>query len=78
MVGDAGASGELNVGDGVGAAGSAAFESNDDLYIGRSGGIGIMRVQSDGKVELRTSSNAAEFFVGEDSVGTVLQTGGTC
>ena len=36
-----------------------------------------MRVKSDGRVELRTSSNAAEFFVGEDSTGTVLQTGGT-
>ena len=37
----------------------------------------IMRVKSDGRVELRTSSNAAEFFVGEGSIGTVLQTGGT-
>ena len=36
-----------------------------------------MRVKSDGRVELRTSSNAAEFFVGEGSTGTVLQTGGT-
>jgi hypothetical protein len=76
-VGDAGASGELNVGDGVGAANSAAIESNDDLYIGRADGIGLMRVRSDGRVELRTSSNAAEFFVGQDSTGTVIQTGGT-
>jgi hypothetical protein len=77
VVGDAGGSGELNVGDGVGAAASAAIESNDDLYIGRAGGTGLMRVKTDGRVELRTSSNAAEFFVGQDSNGTVLQTGGT-
>jgi hypothetical protein len=76
-VGDAGASGELNVGDGIGATASAAIESNDDLYIGRAGGTGLMRVKSGGRVELRTSSNAAEFFVGQDSIGTVLQTGGT-
>jgi hypothetical protein len=37
----------------------------------------LIRVRADGKVELRTSSNAAEFFVGQDSTGTVLQTGGT-
>jgi hypothetical protein len=77
VVGDVGATGELNVGDGVGAANSAAIESNDDLYIGRSGGIGTMRVRSDGRVELRTSTNPAEFFVGQDSTGTVIQTGGT-
>src|SRR4029079_5225277 len=77
VVGDAGASGELNVGDGSGAANSAALESNDDLYIGRAGGTGLMRVKSDGRVELRTSLNAAEFVVGEGSNGTVLQTGGT-
>jgi hypothetical protein len=77
VVGDVGATGELNVGDGIGAAASAAIETNDDLYVGRSGGTGLMRVRPDGKVELRTSSNAAEFFVGQDSTGTVLQTGGT-
>jgi hypothetical protein len=76
-VGDAGATGELNVGDGSGAANSAALESNDDLFIGRAGGTGLMRVMADGRVELRTSSNAAEFLVGQSSNGTVLQTGGT-
>jgi hypothetical protein len=35
-----------------------------------------MRVMADGRVELRTSSNAAEFLVGQSSTGTVLQTGG--
>jgi len=75
-VGDAGANGELNVGDGTGAANSAAVESNDDLIIGRAGGTGLMRVRSDGKVELRTSSNAAELLVGQDSTGAVIQTGG--
>jgi hypothetical protein len=77
VVGDAGGSGELNVGDGTGAANSAAIETNDDLYIGRSGGAGLMRVKSDGRVELRTNSNAAEFFVGQSSVGSVVQSGGT-
>jgi hypothetical protein len=76
-VGDAGATGELNVGDGIGTANSAAIESNDDLFIGRAGGTGLMRVRSDGRVELRTSSNAAEFLVGQDSIGSVIQTGGT-
>jgi hypothetical protein len=77
VVGDAGATGELNVGDGVGAVNTAAIESNDDLYIGRADGMGLMRVRLDGRVELRTNSNAAEFFVGQDSSGTVIQTGGT-
>jgi hypothetical protein len=77
IVGDAGGNGELNVGDDVGAANSAAIESNDDLYVGRAGGTGLMRVRADGRVELRTSSNAAEFFVGQASAGAVMQTGGT-
>lgn len=77
VVGDAGGSGELNVGDASGAANSAGVESNDDLYIGRAGGTGLMRVRVDGRVELRSSSNAAEFLVGEGSIGTVLQVGGT-
>lgn len=75
-VGDAGATGELNVGDGSGAANSAAVESNDDLFIGRAGGTGLMRVQSDGRVELRTNTNNAELLIGQGSTGTVLQTGG--
>jgi len=77
VVGDMAATGELNVGDGVGAANSAAIESNDDLIIGRSAGTGTMQVKSDGRVELRTSSNPAELLIGENSTGTVIQTGGT-
>ncbi len=76
VVGDAGAFGELNVGDGIGGANTAAVESNDDLIIGRAGGTGLLRVRSDGRVELRTNTNPAEFLVGQDSIGTVLQTGG--
>jgi hypothetical protein len=49
---------------------------NDDLIIGRSGGVGVMRVKSDGKVELLTSSNPAELLVGQGSTGSVIQTGG--
>jgi hypothetical protein len=77
IVGDAGSIGELNVGDGLGTPNSAAVETNDDLYIGRAGGAGLMRIRSDGRVELRTSSNAAQMYIGESSSGTVLQTGGT-
>jgi hypothetical protein len=76
-VGDADGTGELNVGDGSGTANSAAIESNDDLFIGRDGGAGLMRVRADGRVELRTNTNNAEFLVGQDSTGTVIQTGGT-
>jgi Lamin Tail Domain/Calcineurin-like phosphoesterase len=75
-VGDAGGNGELNVGDGVGAAGSAAVETNDDLLIGRSGGFGIMRIRSDGRIELRTNTNQSELRIGQASTGVVLQTGG--
>ncbi|MEO7404762.1 MAG: hypothetical protein ABIU95_13930, partial [Burkholderiales bacterium] len=77
VIGDAGAYGEMNVGDDIGAASSATIESNDDLIVGRAGGFALMRVRSDGRVELRTSSNPAQFLVGEDSNGTVVQTGGT-
>jgi T5SS/PEP-CTERM-associated repeat protein len=76
VIGDAGGTGEINVGDGTGAASSAAIETNDDLIIGRAGGTGLMRVRSDGKVELRTNTNAAELLVGQGSTGTVIQTGG--
>jgi hypothetical protein len=76
-VGDSGASGELNVGDGSGPANSAVLESNDDLFIGRDGGVGLMRVRSDGRVELRTTGNNAEFLVGQGGMGMVVQTGGT-
>lgn len=77
LVGDNNATGTLNVGDDVGAAGSAAIESNDDLIIGRGGGGGTLRVRNDGRIELRTSSNQAELIVGENGSGNVIQTGGT-
>lgn len=77
LVGDNSATGALNVGNDVGVAASAAMESNDDLIIGRNGGNGTLRVRNDGRIELRTSSNQAEFLVGESGQGTVIQTGGT-
>lgn len=77
LVGDEGATGALNVGDDSGAANSAAIQSNDDLIVGRNGGTGTLRVRSDGRVELRTSSNPAEFRVGQSAAGTVIQTGGS-
>ena len=77
LVGDNGATGTLNVGNDIGAAATAAIESNDDLIIGRGGGTGTLRVRSDGRIELRTSSNQAEFLIGENAYGSVIQTGGT-
>ena len=77
LVGDNGATGVLNVGDNSGAAASAALESNDDLIIGRAGGTGTLRIRNDGRIELRTTSNAAELLIGESGQGTVTQTGGT-
>ena len=77
LVGDNGATGTLNVGNDIGTAATAAIESNDDLIIGRAGGTGTLRVRSDGRIELRTSSNQAEFLIGENANGSVIQTGGT-
>jgi hypothetical protein len=76
LVGDNGATGTLNVGNNVGAANTAVVQSNDDLIVGRNGGTGTLRVRNDGRVELRTSSNAAELIVGQSGSGTVVQTGG--
>ena len=76
-MGDDGGTGALNVGDGVGAAGSAAFEANNDLWIGRSGGTGTMFVKADGAVTIQTTTNNAELHIGDGSTGTVVQTGGT-
>jgi endonuclease/exonuclease/phosphatase family metal-dependent hydrolase len=77
LVGDDRATGALNVGNDVGAAASAAMESNDDLIVGRNGGTGTLRVRSDGRIELRSNSNQAEFLIGESGTGAVIQTGGT-
>ncbi len=77
LVGDNNATGALNVGNDVGGANTAVLESNDDLIVGRGGGTGTVNVRSDGRIELRTSSNSAEFVIGENGIGTVTQTGGT-
>jgi endonuclease/exonuclease/phosphatase family metal-dependent hydrolase len=77
LVGDNNATGTLNIGNGVGAADSAALESNDDLIVGRNGGTGSLRVRSDGRIELRTNTNQAELIVGENGNGSVIQTGGS-
>ena len=71
-----GATGALNVGDGVGAAGSAHFQSEDDLYIGQgAGSVGTMTVESDGLVELMV--NGAPLEVGSGGgQGTAIQNGG--
>jgi hypothetical protein len=78
-IGDEGATGVLNVGDGTGAAGSALLEANNDLLIGRNGGTATLNVKSDGRIRLDNSIVAgnAELNVGNGSTGTVVQTGGS-
>lgn len=68
--------GTLNVGDGVGAADSALFQSEDDLSIGGGLGTGRMNVKADGLVELKT--NGAPMTVGTGGAnGLVTQDGGS-
>ena len=79
-VGHNGATGTLRVGDGVGSAGSALFESEDDLWIGANAGDGTLVIEADG--EVRLNGNGAEFRIGsiEDAAsatGLVIQNGGT-
>ena len=78
-IGDEGATGALNVGDGTGAAGSALLEANNDLWIGRNGGTATLNVKADGQIRLDSSSATgnAELNVGNGSTGTVVQTGGS-
>jgi hypothetical protein len=76
-VGIDGGTGHFNVGDGIGAADSAKFQSEDDLYVGQgSGGIGTMTIAVDGLVE--TTTAGAETRVGAGGGdGTVVQNGGS-
>lgn len=79
-VGHAGATGTMNVGDGTGAAGSAVFESEDDLWIGANTGDGTLVIESDG--EVRLLGNNAQLHVGSlqggaSATGLVTQNGGT-
>lgn len=80
-VGDEGATGTLNVGDGTGAAGAALLEANNDLWIGRTGGTATLNVKSDGRIRLDSVTGGvggnAELNVGNGSTGTVVQTGGS-
>ncbi|BBO35646.1 hypothetical protein PLANPX_5258 [Lacipirellula parvula] len=80
-IGDEGATGILNVGDGTGAAGSALLEANNDLWIGRNGGVATLNVKSDGQIRLDSVTGGvggnAELNVGNGSTGTVVQTGGS-
>ena len=77
IVGDVGAIGVLNLGDGSGMANSAVVETDDDVILGRGGGAGGMTIAADGK--LLMSGNGAPLVVGADagSVGMVIQSGGS-
>jgi arylsulfatase A-like enzyme len=76
-VGTEGAVGRMFVGDGVGAAGSARIESNDDLAIGHSGGSGMLAIESDGAIVLRTSEGVLQIANGAGSTGLAIQRGGS-
>ncbi|TWT77296.1 hypothetical protein Pla123a_19540 [Posidoniimonas polymericola] len=78
-VGHNGAAGTLRVGDGAGAAETAVFESEDDLWIGSAGGTGAIEIQADGV--LRLVGENAPMFVGyrnngTGGIGSVNQEGG--
>jgi hypothetical protein len=76
-VGIDGAVGTLNVGDGTGAAGSALFQSEDDLWVGQgTGGNGRMNVKSDGVVDLKTNGAPLQVGLG-GGTGLVVQDGGS-
>jgi hypothetical protein len=79
-VGESGSTGTLRVGDGTGAAASAVFESEDDLWVGSSNGTGTLEVKSDGVVRMLTDE--APLYVGflsggSGGTGTATQTGGS-
>ena len=81
---DPGSTGVFNVGDGVGAAGSARFDTWDEVYIGNSGvgTSGKLNIRSDGFVRLNHASLSGQtspLVVGLQSgtTGTIHQQGGT-
>ncbi|MCA9235698.1 MAG: hypothetical protein KDA44_09505 [Planctomycetales bacterium] len=79
-VGHAGATGTFNLGDGVGAAGTAVLETEDDVWVGSQSGNGTLAIKSDGV--LRLIGNNAPLFVGyrtggSAGTGVVNQTGGS-
>ena len=67
----------MNVGDGVGSAGTARLESRDDLFVGYEGGSGTLVIKADGVIQLQTSD--AEFRVANNNgaTGLVVQDGGS-
>ncbi len=76
-IGAAGGVGVVNVGDGTGAAGTARFESRDDIFVGQDGGDGTLTIKSDGAIVLQGSN--AEFHVANanGATGLVMQSGGS-
>jgi hypothetical protein len=76
-IGASGAEGALNVGDGVGSAGTARLETRDDLFVGHEGGSGTLVIKADGLIQLQTSD--AEFRVANNNsaTGLVVQDGGS-
>lgn len=77
IVGDVGAIGVVNIGDGSGVANTATVETDDDIILGRGGGAGGLTIAADGR--LLMSGNGAPLVVGADagSVGMVMQSGGS-
>lgn len=79
-IGHNSATGRMNVGDGVGMAGSAVFESEDDLWVGSNNGNGTVVIEQDG--EIRLLGNNAQLRIGDlvggaGASGLVVQNGGS-
>lgn len=75
-IGHNGANGLLAIGDGIGAAGSARVESNDDVHVGYDG-HGELHIASDGALDLNGSSGEFRVANGAGSTGLVIQNGGS-
>jgi hypothetical protein len=76
IVGDVGGTGNLNIGDGTGSAATAIVETDDDIILGRSGGVGTMAIKSDGKLTMSGNGAALTIGTGAAGVASVTQTGG--
>ncbi|QDU56595.1 hypothetical protein [Aeoliella mucimassa] len=75
-VGYNGATGLLEVGDGIGSNNSAVVATTDDLYIGYDGGNGTLRLHSDAYVQLQGNEAPVLIGINANSVGHLIQEGG--
>ncbi|HEX6960533.1 MAG TPA: dockerin type I repeat-containing protein, partial [Lacipirellula sp.] len=76
-IGYSGSVGVVNVGDGVGDAGTARIESPDDIFVGHDGGDGTLVIKADGAVQLQGSTGEFRVANGGGATGLVVQDGGS-